>query len=191
MYKIHSKSAIVLENEPKLADVSKLIDFKPDSTRARVYILGHNQILWENGDVEKRAGVAPGLGGDSDVNDSRTPTPFGEPGDLDPDADRRASALEPTTDPAVAQSAQSDQDMPPIQVDAQFHTSQPSAYEQEAQTSDLFRPFLDPEMLDLFPNGQAMDFSQLRTPSSWNLDFFDAWETHVEAGTTESYLGIP
>ena len=190
MYKIHSKSRIVLENEPKLADVRKLISFKPESTRARVYILGHNQILWEEGDIEQRAGVAPGLGGDSDINESRTPTPFNDSGHLDPDADRRASALEQTADTTDSQSGGIGHHMPRVQMNGQSYASQPVEYGQEAETSELFRPFLDPEMLDLFPDGQAMDFSQLRMPSSWNLDFFDAWETHTDAPTMESHLSI-
>lgn len=40
------------------------------------------------------------------------------------------------------------------------------------QTIDIFHPLLDPQMLDLFPDGDVPDLSQFDT-SPFNLDYFD------------------
>lgn len=51
---------------------------------------------------------------------------------------------------------------------------QEDLYAQPSPTLDFFHPFLDPEILDGFPDGEVLDFSQYGTiPASF--DFFDGW----------------
>jgi hypothetical protein len=49
---------------------------------------------------------------------------------------------------------------------------------------DIFQPLLDPEMLDLFPDGELPDFSAFDT-SPLNLDHFDleGWSEHSIPGS--------
>ena len=53
----------------------------------------------------------------------------------------------------------------------------------ELELLEFFRPFHDPEMLDLFPKGQPMEFSFFQN-SPASLDFCDMWPTcdDVSAG---------
>lgn len=39
--------------------------------------------------------------------------------------------------------------------------------------TDIFRPFLDPEMMEMFPSSEDLCFSQLEA-SPFNLDAFDS-----------------
>lgn len=50
--------------------------------------------------------------------------------------------------------------------------SQPMMVDSLNHTLDIFQPLLDPEMLDLFPNGELPDLSAFDT-SSLNLDHFE------------------
>ena len=51
---------------------------------------------------------------------------------------------------------------------------QQNLYAQPSQTLDFFHPFLDPEILDIFPDGEVLNFSKFGT-SPLSLDFFDGW----------------
>ncbi|OCT45727.1 hypothetical protein CLCR_01572 [Cladophialophora carrionii] len=70
IYKIHAKHLTILDDEPKLVDPTKLTSFKINARHARRSILGHNDILWRNGDVLPRSGEELGdLGIEEDEGD--------------------------------------------------------------------------------------------------------------------------
>ena len=176
IYKIHAKHPIILENVPKLIDPRKLTGFKISARHARDSILGHNNILWSNGAALPRSREEPiDLGVEENENDD------GAPGN--PPVWRRDDvadlAVEPvpgpnclTTQASVCVARQTQASFSPIfapHQQQQFDQSPP-----EIQSLDFFRPFHDPEMLDLFPNGQALDFPYYETgPTS--LDFWNSW----------------
>ena len=53
-----------------------------------------------------------------------------------------------------------------------FPSQQPDAPELEYQTLDVFQPFSDPAMLDLFPKGDIPDLSEFDT-NLLDVDYFE------------------
>lgn len=64
---------------------------------------------------------------------------------------------------------------------------QPDLYTEQVQQLDFFHPFLDPEMLDIFPGGEVMNFAELDT-SPMSLNFLDGWAPGMEASFPEAPL---
>ena len=60
--------------------------------------------------------------------------------------------------------------------------------ENENSTLDIFQPFFDPAMLDLFPNGNIPDLSQFEV-SPMGLDYFelDGWQNNQNVSTNWQY----
>jgi hypothetical protein len=83
----------------------------------------------------------------------------------------------PESDAQARYSAAASEQQPATSLHARCHQQPETAPQQImmdsfSQTLDIFQPLLDPEMLDLFPNGELPDFSAFDT-SSLNLDHFD------------------
>ncbi|OBT83774.1 hypothetical protein VE02_07461 [Pseudogymnoascus sp. 03VT05] len=76
--------------------------------------------------------------------------------------------------PSRAPIAEEDQPLTPADPNPTTIVQQ-DLYAQPSPTLDFFHPFLDPEILDNFPDSEVLDFSQYGTiPSSF--DFFDGWD---------------
>ncbi|KIX99503.1 uncharacterized protein Z520_05079 [Fonsecaea multimorphosa CBS 102226] len=197
IYQIHAKHPIILENEPKFIDPKKLTSFRTNAVHARESILGHNRILWINGNVLPRQGEEIAMLGSEEESDSesvtaraafdvrerdlvvegssapcsRLPTLAAAPLNwrgLDQAPQRRPGGLSST-----AMSLPSPSPLPyapPAPPQAPMRQDLPEMM----PSLDFFRPFHDPEMLDLFPNGQALDFSLFETGAP-SLDFLDLW----------------
>ncbi|KIW92643.1 uncharacterized protein Z519_06490 [Cladophialophora bantiana CBS 173.52] len=207
IYQIHAKSPVILEGEPKLIlDSKKLMSFRgTTAVHARESILGHNRILWRNGNVLPRPGeevadlgaeqegeVEGGRGGESLIDPSPSAVEIPQRRELfEP---RSPSTLSLLAEQPAAPLAQQNQPRPPIPgvslpLQVPLPLSSPYAppplpiIEQtpglEFPCLDFFRPFHDPEMLDLFPNGQAMDFSLFATSPRVGLGFLDPWPATV------------
>ncbi|EXJ69937.1 uncharacterized protein A1O5_07010 [Cladophialophora psammophila CBS 110553] len=211
IYQIHAKSPVILENEPKLIiDSKKLMSFRgTTAVHARESILGHNRILWRNGNVLPRPGeeVADlgAEGGEGEGQGGRRGESLTDPPPSAVEIPRRREISEPQSqstlsllpEPAAAPLAQQTQPPPPIPgvslpMQVPLPLSSPYApppppplpiIEQtpglELPSLDFFRPFHDPEMLDLFPNGQAMDFSLFAPSPGAGLGFLDPWPATI------------
>jgi hypothetical protein len=178
IYKIHAKHATVLDNEPKLVDPTKLTSFRINARHARRSILGHNDILWRNGDALTRAGEeVADLGIEEDESDHQS---AGGPSSADPAERSKHRAALQSYPEFTHSSSRKANSLPQQQAD---QVSAPSVMHQqhpidldlpEIESLDFFRPFHDPEMLDIFPHGQPMEFSYFQ-PSPASLDLCDLW----------------
>ncbi|KAJ9604684.1 hypothetical protein H2200_010798 [Cladophialophora chaetospira] len=171
IYKIHAKGNLDLENEPKLLDPRKLINLRTKARHARQSILGHNDILWKDDNVMPRSGEDVDLGFEEDIN---APAPAARPETRSLD-----SAIETQIGASLASPPRTESFPRQHQASTPIHTEsyQLQLFEQdlpELESLDFFRPFHDPEMLDIFPNGQPLEFSFLQT-SPASLDLCDLW----------------
>ncbi|KIX09067.1 uncharacterized protein Z518_00145 [Rhinocladiella mackenziei CBS 650.93] len=207
LYKIHARNPIVLENEPQFIDAKKLTSFKINAVYARESILGHNRILWTRGNGYAKQGEEVtdlGIEGENDAQSSNSMTATtGQDGTRTIRPQPRVPSPSSTTlHPSYSSTfRQESAPAPPPSIPpgpgsedpySQRPTAsiQPEVYPPEMHTIDFFRPFLDPEMLDLFPHGEVRDFLHLDT-SPLSLDFFDAWapEGRSSAAVSAPELG--
>ncbi|KFZ17772.1 hypothetical protein V501_01572 [Pseudogymnoascus sp. VKM F-4519 (FW-2642)] len=167
LYKMHAKDPVPLENEPKYLAEGKLKGFRISASHARDSILGHNSILWSRGDGYAESGEEVT---DLGIQDENSLQPSGLTGQ---DFARTITPQGQCRPPSRAPIAEEDQLL--TSADPNPTTIvQEDLYAQPSPTLDFFHPFLDPEILDNFPDGEVLDFSQYGTiPSSF--DFFDGW----------------
>lgn len=179
IYKIHADNPIDLENEPKLVDPKKLIKFRIKARNARDSILGHNKILWRNGDMCLRSNSEiADLGIEDDEHEHQNHNSLSR----GPDAhsgDRNGVGRPALGGPTQASPRTSGafNEREAYQLPTTTELQQEQFIEDgllEMDSLDFFRPFHDPEMLDLFPNGQPMEFSYMQ-PGPTSLDFCDLW----------------
>ncbi|OQU96863.1 Fungal specific transcription factor domain-containing protein isoform 3 [Cladophialophora immunda] len=196
IYQIHANHPTILENEPKYIDPKKLTSFRTNAVHARESILGHNRILWRNGNALPSQGEEVADLGPEDESDGEFVT-----GRAALDMRGRELVVDAAIQPkplqtsrsrsltqAVAPPSRRDCDRARQQISGEllsmplpppFPYAPPPPPPIEVSppgmpSLDFFRPFHDPEMLDSFPNGQAMDFSLFEaSPSS--LDFLELW----------------
>ncbi|KIW68212.1 hypothetical protein, variant [Phialophora macrospora] len=193
IYKIHAKHATVLDNEPRLVDPAKLTSFRINARHARQSILGHNDILWRNGDALTKSGEEVGdLGIDEDEDDQPS---AGGPWSTGPAEHSKNEAASQSYPEFTHSSSQRTNSLPQQHRD---HVSAPPSIHQqlpveldlpEIESLDFFRPFHDPEMLDIFPNGQPMEFSYFE-PSPASLDLCDLWSTVGNNEVATPYMPV-
>jgi hypothetical protein len=181
LYKIHAKAPTILEDEPKAVDPRKLIGFKINARHARESILGHVNILWRDGNLlPKSSEEVVDLG--IEEEDFSTPSMRVSPAtqveqnnleDAVPESRSR-----PTPNVSQVFGNLAEQIEAQMSTPAETHQAYPVQQQlPEIESLDFFRPFHDPEMLDLFPNGQPMEFSFPQT-SPASLDFCDMWPSY-------------
>ena len=153
------------------------------AANARESILGHNNILWRHGEVlsEDSAEVVLGIEEDGlDPSSSEQPTV---------PAERNAGNGSSALPPLVPQTSNHFATQPDVQMSPRAEVHQALAFQElpELDSLDFFRPFHDPEMLDLFPFGQPLNFPFFET-SPMGLDVCDMWAA-APSNTAEVYMG--
>lgn len=157
MYNIHHKGPTILEGEPKYLDPSKLTNFKINAAHARTSILEFTGILRSKGDGY----VIPG----EETNDLG----------LEEGSDMALPLPPEQREPQQTSQEQLQQETPSILPQLNFLTG-------EGPTLDIFNSFLDPEMLNLFPNGEIPDLAGFDT-NLLSLDYLEmeGWDDGLEA----------
>jgi hypothetical protein len=187
IYKIHAKNPTILDDEPKAVDPKKLTSFKMHARHARESILGHNDILWRNGNVLPGSGaemIDLGIDEDSSDNSSTEVSLAVQAYRNGPEGSTQEARSRPTSSAAQAHGTSVEQMQVQVPASAEPQAAFPIQQElPELESLDFFRPFHDPEMLDLFPNGEPMEFSFFQT-SPASLDLCDLWASHGD-GITE------
>ncbi|KAJ9609082.1 hypothetical protein H2200_006853 [Cladophialophora chaetospira] len=172
LYKMHAKDPVQLENEPKYLDASKLTGAKFSAVNARQTILSFNAIIWaKHGGFAKPGEEITDLELDEDTNRHA-------------DAPKNASA---SLQEVAAGSVAHPVDLSTLEPRTFTNSTGPLPFagisqqdarhleiEHQSQNSDMFRPFLNPEMLEMFPSSEEFDFSQLEA-GPFNFDVFDGW----------------
>ncbi|OBT75851.1 hypothetical protein VF21_04434 [Pseudogymnoascus sp. 05NY08] len=174
LYKMHAKDPVPLEDEPKYLAEGKLKGFRISASHARDSILGHNSILWTKGDGYAKSGEEVtdlGIQGENSL----------QPSALTSQEFSRTITPQIQRPPSRAPIAEEDQPLLTSADPNPTTTIQQDLYAQPSPTLDFFHPFLDPEILDNFPDGEVLDFSQYGTiPASF--DFFDGWDLGAGEG---------
>ncbi|RFU31448.1 hypothetical protein B7463_g4870, partial [Scytalidium lignicola] len=167
-------NALTLENEPKYLDPKKLTTLKVYATRARESILSHNQILWTNSEGYVKPGEEVTDLGLREANNALPRTVASAQGKEDysryPQQPDNGISSTPSHSSQPLQSSRiavsSDSSSANL---TQLPYTPPST---DPFLPEFFLPFQDPEMIDLFPNGEMLDFLQLETyPDS--MDIFE------------------
>jgi hypothetical protein len=177
---------VILEDEPRFSNPEKLMNMKTYARHARTSILGHNTILWGRNNVIPRSvedTTDLGIEEDDDPVDPRR-----QDGIQEPEIGTTTCSV-PAAQPRVI-SGQRYLDHEALQQNDAISQVRIDTFQQEPvedQIEDLgfldfFRPFHDPEMLDVFPHGQPIEFAYFDT-SPRNLDFWDQWSTGEDTTT--------
>ncbi|KAH7011168.1 hypothetical protein EDB80DRAFT_711345 [Ilyonectria destructans] len=156
LYNIHHRGPTILEGEPKHLDPSKLTNFKINAAHARTSILEFTGILRSKGDGY----VIPG----EETNDLG----LEEGSDI---------ALPPPPEQREPQQTSQEQ----LQQETLSLLPQLNFLTGESPTLDVFNSFLDPEMLNLFPNGEIPDLAGFDT-NLLSLDYLEmeGWDDALE-----------
>ncbi|MCJ1471554.1 hypothetical protein MMC13_000194 [Lambiella insularis] len=195
----HKKHPIILDNEPKYIDPRKLTSFKINIPHAQASILEFSSILrGKDGgylkpgeeaelEIEQDSGLSGQVSRESTAvpqEASSEPVSLQNPLPLSSHNDCPQGII-PSSSTVHAQYQQEQQPQCTNHMLSAL-ASQPSGPPAaESQNLDLFHPLFDPEMLELFPNGDLPDLALLDT-SPLSLDYLDmaAWNG-AAAGTRE------
>ncbi|KAK5058854.1 hypothetical protein LTR84_011118 [Exophiala bonariae] len=174
IYKMHAKDPVWFENEPKYLDANQLKGVRIRGRRARDSILGHTRILWtRQGHFLKQGEETTELNAEDDSpRTSRDTTP----------QQAIVGAEEPPNDdgrhlmsmPVELQQTPADGPVPYVPFNNPSEQTCPPVDVYAEQMQQFFHPFLDAELLDTFPNGDLINFSELDT-SPMSLNFLDGW----------------
>jgi hypothetical protein len=170
LYGIHRCNPPHLDDEPKNVDISKLVSFEIRAAYARASIIGFVEVLRSKGDgysipgqetkdlgIEESSEQRPSI----HTEDARVPSsakdfpsrPLPAIHDIVHDLRLPQHTDSPFQDQTQDWRLQSDiSALPPSVTDYLIP---------EGQMLDVCEPFLDPTMLDLFPNGEIPDLSHL------------------------------
>ncbi|KAK4889551.1 hypothetical protein LTR27_011629 [Elasticomyces elasticus] len=178
LYKIYQRHAVTstLDDEPRNADITKLLNFKVKATHARTSILGFVDILRVQGEGYVKQGEETTDLGIQDDDVLREPHSSIEIG---PSRTKQTQGVD-----ALSQHSHvGDENLPhPINVhtipktptaelnyctqppntesNSTFGPADAGRLEMEQQRFDVVHPFFDPALLDIFPDGEVPDLSQ-------------------------------
>ncbi|KAH7148209.1 hypothetical protein EDB81DRAFT_791762 [Dactylonectria macrodidyma] len=156
LFNIHNKGPTILEDEPKYLDTSKLTNFTINATYARASILEFTGILRSMGDGYVKPGEETKDLGIQETTKIALPS-NGEQIQL-------AQLQEPHQDTSLL--------LPRRQV---------NDLNGQGSTLDIFSPFFDPEMANLFSDHEMPNFDQFDT-SLLNFDYLemDGWNDGMD-----------
>ncbi|KAH7148987.1 hypothetical protein B0J13DRAFT_295137 [Dactylonectria estremocensis] len=157
LYNIHNKGPTILEDEPKYLDTSKLTNFTINAVYARASILEFTGILRSKGDGYVKPGEETkdlGIQESSDIALSYNREQIQA---------QKAQLQQPHQDTSLL--------LPPQQVDN---------LGEKSSTLDIFSPFFDLEMTNIFSDPDMLDVVQFDT-SLLNLDYLemDGWNDGI------------
>lgn len=184
LYRIHERcsNTLDLEDEPKNIDVKKLVSFKIDAAKARISILGFTEIL-----RSKDHGYAnPGEeNNDLGIQDQthqtvpQTPKATLTNHDNGMNIDRQEMNSTPSsvplesTEPLHLSSNRNGHDQQAVRYvpsSTLYNESSQSGFGQ--QSYDVWPPFFYPTMLDVPPDSEMLNLSEIDMGST-DLDYFD------------------
>ncbi|KAK5283854.1 hypothetical protein LTR07_008212 [Exophiala xenobiotica] len=192
----HKKHPTILEDEPKYADPRKLTSFRVNAPHVQASILEFIGILYSKEDGYAKPGEEAGpemehagtVGGEppsrESISDGHEAAPV-EYDDAQITSENHWAQPQPTVpftpdseeQCLLSQTHQLQRQQQQQQDRVQTFTStlpyqSPNILPAQDPTLDIFQPLLDPEMLDLFPNGELPDFSAFDA-IPLDLDHFD------------------
>ncbi|KAK5707399.1 hypothetical protein LTR17_020742 [Elasticomyces elasticus] len=182
LYKIHQRHAFTstLEDEPRNADITKLLNFKVKATHARTSILGFVDILRVQGEGYVKQGEettdlgiedddmlrAPHLSSNTSIatNPDRTKqtvreNALSQHSHLGDDILPHQVNINTIPNPPTAERRSCTQ-LSHTELNNTFGASDAAHLEMEQQSFDVVPPFFDPPLLDIFPDGEVPDLSQ-------------------------------
>ncbi|KAK3647094.1 hypothetical protein LTR56_008262 [Elasticomyces elasticus] len=182
LYKIHQRHAVTstLEDEPRNANITKLLNFKVKATHARTSILGFVDILRVQGEGYVKQGEETTDLGIQDDEVLRAPhMPANSSIETDPCRNKQTVIVD-----ALSQHSHLGDEILPPRIDVNtipktpppelgsctqvshteangtFGPSDAGRLEMGQQHFDVVHPFFDPALLDIFPDGEVPDLSQ-------------------------------